>query len=101
VALESVKMRGPEAPEGSQPRIDLLKRFRPEPVQAPLRIHRCFHETRVAEDTKVLRHGRLRHVELPLDLSDGLLGGDEEAEYGAAVGFGDDLEGFHMMYILL
>lgn len=73
VALESIDMSGPELAERSQPRIHLGKRFRPQPVETALRIHRGFYETRIAQHAQVLRHGRLRHTKLPFDLSHRLL----------------------------
>ena len=54
VAFESIYVRGPEPAERGQPGIDLLKRFRFQPVETALRIHRGFHETGVAHHWEVL-----------------------------------------------
>ena len=73
VAFESIDVSGPETAELSQPRIHLLKWFRPQPVETALRVHRGFYETGLAKDAQVLGHGRLRHTKLTLDLSHRLL----------------------------
>ena len=73
VAFESIQVSGPEAAELSQPGIHLLKRFRLQPVEAALRVHRGFHETGLAQHAQVLGHCCLRHTKLTLDLSHRLL----------------------------
>ena len=73
VAFESIQVSGPEAAELSQPGIHLLKWFRLQTVETPLCVHRGFHETRLAQHSQVLGHGRLRHTKLALDLSHRLL----------------------------
>ena len=73
VAFEGIYVNGPEPTERSQPGIDLLKWFRFQPVETALRVHRGFHETRLAQHSQVLRHGRLRHTKLTFDLSNRLL----------------------------
>jgi len=54
VAFESIYVRGPEAAELTQPRVDLLKWFRLQPVETALRVHRGFHETGVTQHSQVL-----------------------------------------------
>jgi|SRR5580658_2290752 hypothetical protein len=101
VAFESIQVSGPEPAEPSQPGIQLLKWFRFQPIETALRVHRGFHETGIAEHAQVLGHGGLRHTKLALDLSDRLLGRDQEAQYRAAVRFRNNFEHrFHMLYIL-
>jgi hypothetical protein len=101
VALEGIDVSGPEAAERGQPGFDFVERFGFKTVEAALRGDGGFHETGVAQDAQVLGNGGLGHAELALDLSDGLLGGEQEAENGAAIGLGDDLEGrFHGYCIL-
>ncbi len=96
MAFESIYVSGPKAAEWREPGVDLLKRFRFQAVEAALCIHRGLHETGIAQHPEVLRHRRLRHMELTLDLSHGLLGRDQETQDGAAVRLGDDFEnGFH------
>ncbi len=73
MTFESIHVSGPEAPEGSQPGIDLLKGFRSQPVETTLGVDRGFHETGLAQYSQVLRHCRLRHSKLTLDLSNRLL----------------------------
>jgi len=73
VPLESIHVRGPESAELRQPGVDLLKRFRLEPVQAALCVHRGFHKTGFSQHPQVLGYGRLRHTKPSLDLSNRLL----------------------------
>jgi len=54
VAFESIHASGPEPTELSQPGIHLLKRFRFQPVETALCVHRGFHETGVAQHSQVL-----------------------------------------------
>jgi hypothetical protein len=101
VSFESIDVSGPQAAERSEPGIQLPKRFWCKAVETALGIHGRLHETGVAQDPEVLGNGGLRHSELAFDLSDGLLRRDEEAQDGAAIGFGDDFEdGFHTLDIL-
>src|SRR5882672_4433546 len=101
VAFESIYMRGPEPTELSQPGIHLLERFRFQPVEAALCVHRGFHETGLAQHSQVLGHGWLRHTKPTLDLSHRLLGRDQEAQYRAAVRLRNDCEHrFHALDIL-
>jgi hypothetical protein len=73
VAFEGIHMSGPEPAELRQPGIDFLKWFRPQPVETALCVHAGFHETGLAQHAQVLRHGRLRHTKLTLNLSNRLL----------------------------
>ena len=101
MALESIYVSGPESAERLQPGVDLLQRFRFQPVETALGVHRGFHETGVSQHSQVLRYGRLRHFKLTLDLPHRLLRGDEEAQYCPAVRLGYDLENrLHSFYIL-
>src|SRR5580765_357584 len=101
MAFERIHMSGPEAAEGGQPGIHRLKGFRFQPVEAALRVHRGLHETRLAQHSKMLRHGRLRHAKLTLDLSNRLLRRDQQAQYRAAVWLRNDFKyRFHCLNIL-
>lgn len=73
VAFKSIYVSGPEAAEGSQPGIDLLKGSRPQTVETALGVHGGFDESGVAQHAQVLGDGRLRHTKLTLDLSHRLL----------------------------
>ena len=53
VAFESIHMSRPEPAELSQPHIHLLKRFRVQPVDTALCVHRGFHETGIAQNPQV------------------------------------------------
>jgi hypothetical protein len=54
VAFESIYVSRPEATELSQPGIQLLKRFRFQPVETALRVYSGFNKTGVAQHTQVL-----------------------------------------------
>ena len=100
VAFKSIYMSGPESAERSQPGIDLLKRFRLQSVETALCVHRGFDETGLAQHSQVLRHGRLRHTKLTLDLSNRPLRRDQEAQDRAAVRLRNDFEHrFHSLSI--
>ena len=88
VVFELVEVRGPEAAEGLEPRVDFLEGLGAETVEAALRVDGGFDEAGVAQDAEVLGDLGLRHAALALDLAHRLLRGDEQAEYGAAVGLG-------------
>ena len=99
VAFESIDVSGPEAAELSQPGIDLLKWSGFKPVETSLRVYRGFDESSIAQHAQMLGDGRLRHPKLALDLSHGLLGGDEEAQDRPAIRLRNDFERFHFLYI--
>ena|SRR5580692_8033335 len=101
VAFESIHVSGPKPTELSQPDIHLLKWLRLQSVQTALRVHRGFHETSISQHSKMLRHGRLRHSKLMLDLSNRLLRRNQETQYRAAIRLRNDFEDrFHSQYIL-
>ena len=54
MALESIHVSGPEPTERSQPGRDLLKRFRFQPVETALCVHRGFNETGLSQHSQVL-----------------------------------------------
>src|SRR6185437_3608846 len=97
MALERIDMRRPELAELPEPRIDLLQRLRPQPVETALRAHGGFDETGVAQHPQVLRHRRLRQPKPLLDLPDGLLRRSEQAQDRATMRLGDGLE--HRLHI--
>src|SRR6266481_7658121 len=101
VAFESIQVSGPEPAKLLQPGIQLLKWFRSQPVETALCVHRGFYETGLAQHSQVFCHGRLRHTKLTLDLSNRLLGRDQEAQDRAAVRLRNDVEDrFHALHIL-
>jgi len=94
--FQSVDVRRPEATELSEPSVEFLKRSRLQAIEAALCVDSRFDEPGVAKDAQMLGDGWLRHAEIAFNLANGLAGGDQEAENGAAIGLGDDLEGgFH------
>jgi hypothetical protein len=54
VAFERIYVGGPEPSERSQPGIHLLKRFRFQPVETALCVHRGFYETGLSQHSQVL-----------------------------------------------
>jgi hypothetical protein len=54
VAFKGIYVGRPEQAERSQPRIDLLKWFWPQPVKTALCVDRGFHETSLAQHSQVL-----------------------------------------------
>src|SRR5579872_604600 len=97
MALECVQVRRPEAAEGLDPGVQLLKRLRPEAIQPALRVHGRLHETGLSQHPQMLRDGRLRHAELALDLADRTMRREQEAQNGAAVWLGNDFKNrFHV-----
>src|SRR5579859_11078 len=101
VAFESIEVSGPEPAELVEPGIHLLKWSRPQPVETALCVHCRLHEAGLAQYSQMLRHGRLRHMKLTLDLSHRLFGRGQKAQDRAAVRLSNDFEnGFHAHYIL-
>ena len=58
MAFESIYVSGPEPTERSQPGIHLLKWFRFQSVETALRVHRGFHETGLAQHSKLCKASR-------------------------------------------
>ena len=101
VTFESIDVSRPEPAELGQPGINLLKGSGVKSVKTALRVHRGFHETGLAQHSQVLGHGGLRHAKLTLNLSNRLLGRDQQTQYRAAVRLRDDFENrFHSLDIL-
>ena len=67
--FERIQVSRPEPPELSEPGVQLLKRLGVQSIETTLCVHRSLHETGLAQDAQMLRYGRLRHLELPLDFS--------------------------------
>src|SRR5262249_31142466 len=100
MAFERIKVGRPEAPERSEPGIDLHERLVPDPIDAPLGFDARLHESGLAQHAEVLGDRSLRHPQPALDLADGSLRRREQAEDGPAVRLRDDRErGFHVQYI--
>ena len=96
VPFERIDVRGPDPPERSKPGFDLLQRLRFQPVETALRVRGRFHDAGGPQHPQMLRHGRLRHPKLTLDLADRLLRREQQAQNRAAVRLGDDFEdGLH------
>jgi len=73
MAFERIHVHRPQAPERSEPGIELFERLGPDPIDAPLGLDARLHETGLAQYAEVLGHRRLRHPQPPLDLADGSL----------------------------
>src|SRR5690606_22426570 len=92
VAFERVEPRRPEAAEWQQPSVELLQRFRLEPVDAALRGDRGLDEARLAQDAVVLRDGRLRQEQSEIEVADGAFFIEVETEVCALVRYGGNVE---------
>src|SRR5262245_29685845 len=101
MAFERIKVGRPEAPERSEPGIDLHERLGPDPIDAPLGFDARLHEASLAQHAEVLGDRSLRHPQPALDLADGSLRRRQQAEDGPTVWLRDDRErGFHGPYML-
>ena len=54
MAFERIQVCGPELTERSQPGLHFLKRFRLQPVETSLCVHRGLHEPGVAKHAQML-----------------------------------------------
>jgi len=95
MAFECVDVRRPERAERRQPGVHVPQCLGRQPVQPPLRVDLRFDKAGLAQHQEVLRGGLLRDPELTLDLADLSVRRGQQAQYRAAVGLGDDAEGFH------
>ena len=98
MALERVKVHGPEPAERSQPGFEFFKWFRLQPIESTLCVHRGLYETGVAQHSQVLRDGWLGHTKLTLDLPNRLFRRDQEAQYRPTIRLRDDFE--HRLHVL-
>ena len=90
--FEQVETRCPELPVGRQPRVEVLKRRRPQPIDAPLRVRADFDEPRVAEDAQVLGDRRLADGQVVDKLANRQIRASEQIQNAAPVGLGEDFE---------
>jgi len=98
VAFERIDVSGPEPTERSQPGFDLLQRLRFQPVETALRVDGRFHDPGFPQHPQMLRHRRLRHPKLTLDVADRLLRREQQAQDRAPVRLRDDFEdGLHAL----
>jgi len=84
MAFERINVGRPEAPERSEPGIELHERLRPDPIDAPLGFDARLHEAGLAQHSEVLGHRSLRRPQPALDLADGSLRRRQQAEDGPA-----------------
>ena len=92
VAFERIHVLGPESAERGEPIIQFPQRLWAQAIETALRIDRGLDEARLAQHAEVLGNGWLRHAQLALDVSHGLLRREEQAEDGATVGLRNDFE---------
>jgi len=90
MTLERIDVRRPEAPELSEPGINLHEGLRSDPVQTPLRIDSRLDESCLPQDPQVLGNRRLGQSKLLLDITHGVLGGCEQPQDRAAARLGND-----------
>ena len=69
MAFERINVGRPEAPERSEPGIDLHERLGPDPIDAPLGFDARLHEAGLTQHAEVLGHRSLRHPQPALDLA--------------------------------
>lgn len=74
MAFERIDVRGPKAPELSEPVIHFAKALGFQAVEAALCVNGGLDESGVTQHAKVFGDGGLRHPKLALDVSHGLLG---------------------------
>ncbi len=73
MTFQGIYVCRPEAAELREPGIDFLEWFRPQMVEAALRVHGGFHKTGFAKYAQVLGHAGLGHPKLTFNVSNGLL----------------------------
>jgi len=88
MALEGVEVRCPKAPEGLEPGVELHQRLGAKAIDAPLRLDARLDEARLSQHAQVLRYGRLRDVEVALELADGLFLRCQKLQNGSAIRLG-------------
>ena len=92
MALQGIDVLRPETAEGSKPFVELHERLRSQAVEASLRFDSRLDEAGVFQHAQVLRDRRLRQSKLALDLADGTLRREQQAQDGPSIGLGDDGE---------
>ena len=96
---ERVQSLRPGATQAIEPRVDLRERRAGELVDATLPVYAGAREVRVAKHAQVLRHSRLRDVELTLNRLDNLAGCPrllgQQLEDAAPNGIAEDVERLH------
>lgn len=92
VTLERIKMGPPELAERLKPVVQFPQALGLEAVDPPLRVHRGLDHPGLPENAEVLGDRGLGHVEAAFDFPYGLVGGDQEAEDGPAIGLGHEIE---------
>ena len=91
MTLEIVEARSPHEAVGGEPFVEIAQRFRTNPVNAALGVTSYFHQSRLAEYSKVLGDPGLTHSQCRNELPDRLLAFAEEVEDLPATGLGQDL----------
>src|SRR4051812_38709533 len=91
--FERVDVLRPKAAEGHEPGVEFHEGLRPEAIQAALGFDSRCNEARVSQHAQVLRNGRLREPKLTLEVTDGPLGREQQAQDGPPIGLRHDGEG--------
>ena len=100
MAFERTHVRGPEAPEGNEPFVELHERLWSQSINASLRVNARLNKSRLSQHPQVFGRRRLRQAQLALDVTHRALGREQQAEYGASVRLGDNCKGgFHLRHI--
>jgi hypothetical protein len=87
MSLELVQSRGPQSAIGFEPLGQLLQRFRPHPIEAPLRLDANVYEAGVSQDTQMLRNTGLADAQLGYEITHRALFVSEKVKDTPPVGF--------------
>jgi hypothetical protein len=98
VALQPIEAMAPQRAIGRQPVVDLAQLLRPQPIDPPLRVDARVNEPGLTQHAQVFRDRRLTELaELLDELGDGALAAAEQIEDAPSIGFGEDVEGGHLL----
>jgi hypothetical protein len=92
VVFEAIEVRRPELAIRREPVVELFERFRPDAVQAALRVRARLDEPRISENAEMLGDGRLADAQAVDELADRPLAVAEQIEDRQTARLGKDLE---------
>jgi hypothetical protein len=92
VVFESIEVRRPELAVRSKPVVELGERFRPDAIEAALRVRAHLDESRLFEHAEMLGDGRLADAETVDELADRPFAVTEQIEDRQTARLGQDLE---------
>jgi hypothetical protein len=92
MALEAIEVCRPELAVRREPVVELFERFRPDAIQAALRVRAHLDEPRIFEDAEMLRDGWLADAEAIDEVADRPFAVAEQVEDRQTARLGQDLE---------